>query len=104
MVVEERLRVARPVLDVVGVEVQVDRDLEADFAIAARYVVGARDQHSVAKMAMRVAGDAVALRFAGTNFADERLRAAQQLPHRRPGRNYSTRLLIFSGDVERSMP
>ena len=66
---EERLLVARPVLDVarqVIDVVQVDRDLEADFAIAARCVVGAREQHPVAKLAVRVGGDTVAVRFAGT--------------------------------------
>ena len=51
-------------LDVVDVVVQVDRDRQADLAIAARYVVGASDQHNLAKLAMRVVGDAVAPHFA----------------------------------------
>ena len=62
-VVEEQLLVARLVLDVDAVEVQVDRDRQADPAIAAGYVVGASEQHTLTKVAMRVVGDAVAHRF-----------------------------------------
>ena len=51
-------------LDVVDVVVQVDRDRQADLAIAARYVVGASEQHALAKVAMRVVGEVVAHHFA----------------------------------------
>ena len=56
--------VARLVLDVEGVEVQVDRDRQADLAIAAGYVVGATEQHTLANLARRLGGDAVARHFA----------------------------------------
>ena len=56
--------VARLVLDVAGVEVQVDRDRQADLPIADGYVVGATEQHALANMARRLGGDGVASHFA----------------------------------------